>query len=114
MANRDTEIPIVDYDTLMLDVTTLPIPDLTLDSKVAAEISAIHPSRIKDFTNATTFAEVDPSFRPRPKDIQRARRQLEKRLNPSQTKKQEKQALRKERAEKRAHAPMVENEEGRG
>jgi hypothetical protein len=96
----------------MPDITTLLIPDLILDPKVAAAISTIHPSRIENFTNTTTFTEVDPSFLPRPKDIQRARRQLEKRLNPPQpTKKklnlQEKQALRKERAEKRARAPVV-------
>ena len=97
-------------DAPMPDITTLLLPDLT--TTVPVEVDSIHPSRIKNFNNTTTFAEVDPSFLPRPKDIARARRALDRKLNPPPPKPkkltlQERQQKRKEKKERKENPPPV-------
>ena len=71
----------------MPDITTLLLPEIANKQTASEETTAIHPSRIGNFTNASTLAEIDPSFRPRAKDIARARRQLDRSSNPPKPKK---------------------------
>ncbi len=51
----------------MPDITTPLLPDLiptAVPISSTAKTTAIHPSRMRNFTNTDTFAAVDPSFSP--------------------------------------------------
>jgi hypothetical protein len=115
----------------MPDITTLLLPDLIPQPPIPNH--SIHPSRLQNFTSTTTtvlppvlakltkaplppalanLTDLDPSYLPRPKDIARARRALDRAANPSKKTKaklsqEEKRAKRKLKAEKRAAPPVV-------
>jgi hypothetical protein len=115
----------------MPDITTLLLPDLNPQPPIPNV--SIHPSRLQNFTSTTAtvlppalakltkaplppalanLADLDPSYLPRPKDIARARRALDRAANPSKKTKaklslEEKRAKRKLKAEKRAAPPVV-------
>jgi hypothetical protein len=89
----------------MPDITSLLLPDLV--SEVPVEIESIHPSRMRNFNNTATFTEADPSFLPRPVDIARARRQLERAQNPPI--KPKKMNLQERQLKRKAKKERMEN-----
>jgi hypothetical protein len=105
--NEDSSVPAAadSDDTPMPDITTLLLPDLiptTNPIPSTAETTSIHPSRMRNFTNTDTFAAVDPSFLPRKKDIQRARKELDRSLHPPPPKHITKKLTLAEKRAKRA------------
>jgi hypothetical protein len=113
---QETRIsPPPDPDFPMPDITTLLLPDIA-PSVLPHQQNGIHPSRMQLFSTPTTIttstlSTIDPAFRPRPQDIARARRALERKLNPAKPTKpakltlQEKQAKRKAKKLKRLEEP---------
>jgi len=110
----------------MLDITTLLLPELRPPTGAARTVFSqpqqssdlpIHPSRMQNFQSTAPQRSrpdnyVDPSFRPRPKDITRARRLLLKSITPAPPRPTklttlEKQARRKAKREKR-NGPVIE------
>ena len=104
-----------DDDAPMPDITTLLLPGFTdhppAEPNFSAHQADIHHSRIRNFNNTDTFADVDPSFKPRPQDIKKARQAYDpdfrKAPEPQKPKLtlQEKQKRRKAKREARKALP---------